>query len=180
MHNFGFVSTNYTARLQIYDASTQSWSLGPPLTQLKERSEEVLSAVAFQGCMYVFCKLGHLLLGGITDQFRINFDEVYSAPCHAYCFDPRSNSWSELPPLPINALSDVKACVHDGCLTFAGWDRPSHHRELARIAELYDEPPSTFMYAWDERTETWKSRPLVREWLEATLEAVVSVPLRIR
>ena len=180
MYNFNYASHDYTARLQIFDASTQSWSLGPPLAQLEERDEEVVSAVAYRGCVYVFCKYPDMLFGLVTDQFRMNFREVYSKPCHAYCLDPRSNSWSELPALPVNALSEFKACVHDGSLVFAGADRPVRHR-APPYSDLYERQPSTFMYAWDERAETWKAQPLIHsQRLERILESVVSVPLRIR
>ena len=181
VHNFGYASTDYTACLQIYDASRQSWSLGPPLAQLEERREEVISAVAYRGCVYVFSKIAHMLFGHVDDQFHMRFLGLISTQCHAYCFDPRSNSWSELPPLPIHGLSEFKACVHAGSLVFAGTDRSIYHRS-PQYRDLYDGPPSTFMYAWDERAETWKARPLVRRlrWLDGILESLVSVPLRIR
>ncbi len=52
--------------------------------------------------------------------------------------------------------------------------------ELSRVLD----PPSTFHYEWDDDAETWTERPLllddVSAWPRARVEAVVSVPLRIR
>ena len=46
----------YSTRLQMFDATTQSWSLGPPLTQIKERFELPRRAIAYEDRFYVFVR----------------------------------------------------------------------------------------------------------------------------
>ena len=163
----------YSASLQIFDAATQSWSLGPPLTQLKERFEREASAVVFEDRFYVFCQKA---VDPDEDDLR---GLLASSPCHVYCFDPLSNSWSELPAVPrVDSLCEVQAGVHDGRLIVAGTinDDPE-------MADLYEVEPSTYMYEWDDRVETWRARsPLLEHsaWPAGRLESLVSVPLRIR
>jgi hypothetical protein len=104
-----------------------------------------------------------------------------SSPCHVYCFDPLSNSWSELPAVPtIDSLCELQACVHDGRLVVAGTINDN-----VEYAEYYDGvEPSTYMYEWDDRAETWRAGSLllddVSAWPAGRLESLVSVPLRIR
>ena len=104
-----------------------------------------------------------------------------SSPCHVYCFDPLSNSWSELPAVPtIDSLCMIQACVHDGRLIVAGTINDNYDN-----AEYYDGvEPSTYMYEWDDRVETWRARSLLLDdisaWPAGRLESLVSVPLRIR
>ena len=164
----------YSASLQIFDAATQSWSLGPPLTQLKERFEREASAVVFEDRFYVFCQKA---VDPDEDDLR---GLLASSPCHVYCFDPLSNSWSELPAVPrVDSLCEVQAGVHDGRLIVAGTinDDPE-------MADLYEVEPSTYMYEWDDRVETWRARSLLLDdisaWPAGRLESLVSVPLRIR
>ena len=164
----------YSARLQIFDAARQSWSLGPPLTQLKERFERPRHAVAYEDRFYVFCQKA-----GDPDVDDLR-SLLASSPCHVYCFDPLSNSWSELPAVPtIDSLSDLQACVHDGRLIVVGTinDEPEY-------SDLYEVEPSTCMYEWDDGAETWRARSLflddVSAWPAGRLESLVSVPLRIR
>ncbi len=173
--SYGGPYSRYSARLQIFDAATQSWSLGPPLTQLKERFEAPASGVAFEDRFYVFCQKA----------VDMNLDDprsgLASSPCHVYCFDPLSNSWSELPAVPTaDSLGELQACVHDGRLIVAGTINDN-----AENAEYYDEvEPSTYMYEWDDRVETWKEQPLLLDdlsaWPAGRMESLVSVPLRIR
>ena len=172
--SYGGPYSGYSARLQIFDAATQSWSLGPPLTQLKERFERPRHAVAYEDRFYVFCQKA-----GDPDADDLR-SLLASSPCHVYCFDPLSNSWSELPAVPtIDSLSDLQACVHDGRLIVVGTinDEPEY-------SDLYEVEPSTCMYEWDDRAETWRARSLflddVSAWPAGRLESLVSVPLRIR
>jgi len=73
----------------------------------------------------------------------------------------------------------IQACVHDGRLIVAGTinDDPE-------MADLYEVEPSTYMYEWDDRVETWRARSLLLDdlsaWPAGRLESLVSVPLRIR
>ena len=158
---------HYSARLQIFDMTMRTWSIGPPLTALRDRSEFPASAVAYEGRFYVFCRRS-----GQRDERRAHF-------FHAYCFDPRSNSWLELPALPIRSDSKLVACVHDGRLVVVGTinDEPEY-------SDLYEVEPSTCMYEWDDRAETWRAGSLllddVSAWPAGRLESLVSVPLRIR
>jgi hypothetical protein len=173
-HYGGDGMCDYSARLQIFDATTQSWSLGPPLTQLQERLEFPTSSVAYENRFYVFCQ--RALDHGSDDNPR---SILASSPCHVYCFDPLSNSWSELPAVPtIDSLSDLQACLHDGRLIVAGMKNFDPEN-----AGFFEAEPSTYMYEWDDRAETWKEQPLlldVRAWPAGRLASLVSVPLRIR
>jgi hypothetical protein len=152
---------NYSARLQIFDMTTRTWSIGPPLTALRDRFEFPASAVAYEDRLYVFCRRS-----GQSDERRAHF-------FHAYCFDPRSNSWLELPALPVRSDSKLVACVHDGRLVVVG----------TRNESMYD--PATFHYEWDDRAETWKKQPLLLDDVSAwpawhvQLGSLISVPLRI-
>ena len=173
--SYGGPYSPHSARLQIFDAARQSWSLGPPLTQLKERFEAPASGVAFEDRFYVFCQKA-------ANQ---NLDDprsgLASSPCHVYCFDPLSNSWSELPAVPkADSLCELQACVHEGRLIVAGTINND-----PEDAEFYDGvEPSTYLYAWDDRAETWRAGSLllddVSAWPAGRLEGLVSVPLRIR
>ena len=102
-----------------------------------------------------------------------------SSPCNVYCFEPLSNSWSELPAVPTaDSLGELRAGVHDGRLVVIGTinDDPEN-------TDLYEVAPSTYMYEWDDRVETWRARsPLLEHnaWPAGRLESLVSVPLRIR
>ena len=132
--SYGGPYSPHSARLQIFDAAKQSWSLGPPLTQLKERFEAPASGVAFEDRLYVFCQKA----------VDMNLDDprsgLASSPCHVYCFDPLSNSWSELPAVPTaDSLCDLRAGVHDGRLIVVGTinDDPEN-------TDLYEVEPSTF------------------------------------
>ena len=171
--SYGGPYSCYSARLQIFDATRQSWSLGPPLTQLKERFERAASAVAFEDRFYVFCQKAY---GPDVDDLR---SLLASSPCNVYCFDPLSNSWSELPVVPTaDSLGELRAGVHDGRLVVVGTinDDPEN-------TDLYEIAPSTYMYEWDDCVETWRARsPLLEHsaWPAGRLESLVSVPLRIR
>ena len=166
---------DYSARLQIFDMTTRTWSLGPPLDALRDRLEQPRSAAVYNGRLYVFCQRVMLTLSN---------DEMRDLSSHAYCFDPRSNSWSELPPLPVHSESHLRACVHNGRLVILGTmnDAPAEWFGHGFDAELH--PPSTFHYEWDDDAETWTERPLLLDdisaWPGSRVEAVVSVPLRIR
>ena len=120
-----------------------------------------MSAAVYNGRLCVFCQ--RVDFSGTGDEMRAHLS-------HAYCFDPRSNSWSELPPVPVGSDSDLAACVHDGRLVVAG--------TCTTIM------PATYHYEWDDRAETWKEQPLLRDdvsaWPAGRLESLVSVPLRIR
>ena len=165
---------DYTARLQIFDMTTRTWSLGPPLDALRDRMEEPRSAAVFHGRLYVFSQRA---------MDSCPWTELRSQPYHAYCFDPNSNSWSELPALPVGSDSNLAACVHDGRLVVVGTinDDPEN-------PAFYREGPSTYMYDWDDRvrtwTRTWRPRSLLHDdvhaWPAGRLESLVSVPLRIR
>ncbi len=155
---------DYSARLQIFDLTTRTWSLGPSLDALRDRLERPTSAAVNNGCLYVFCQRVRVV--GLPHQSRPH-------PAHAYCFDPRSNSWSELPALPVRSDSTLVACVHDGRLVVAG------------TVTVDDVPgPAAYHYEWDDGAEMWKERPLliddVDEWPGGLLGSLVSVPLRIR
>ena len=103
--------SHYSARLQIFDMTTRTWSLGAPLDALRDRLEEPQSAAVFHGRLYVFCQRAHQ--SGTDDDIRASLS-------HAYCFDPHSNSWSELPALPVGSGTLLAACVHDGRLVVVG------------------------------------------------------------
>ena len=156
--------SDYSARLQIFDMTTRTWSLGPALDALRDRLERPTSAAVNNGCLYVFCQRVRVV--GLPHQSRPH-------PAHAYCFDPRSNSWLELPALPIRSDSKLVACVHDGRLVVVG----------TRNESMYD--PATFHYEWDDRAETWKKQPLLLDDVSAwpawhvQLGSLISVPLRI-
>jgi hypothetical protein len=80
----------------------------------------------------------------------------------------------------VDSLCELQACVHDGRLIVAGTINDN-----AENAEYYDEvEPSTYMYEWDDRVETWKEQPLLLDdlsaWPAGRMESLVSVPLRIR
>ena len=154
--------SHYSARLQIFDMTTRTWSIGPPLDALRDRLEEPQSAAVFHGRLYVFCQRA---MDSGPDA------EISAQPYHAYCFDPRSTSWSELPPVPIGSDDDLAACVHDGRLVVAGTCKTIM-------------PPATYHYEWDDRLVLWKEQPLllddVSAWPAGRLESLVSVPLRIR
>ena len=160
--------SHYSARLQIFDMTTRTWSIGPPLDALRDRLEEPQSAAVFHGRLYVFCQRAHY--SGPDDDIRASLS-------HAYCFDPRSNSWSELPALPVGSGTLLAACVHDGRLVVAGtvnYD-PEPFHEI--------NPPATYHYEWDDGAEMWKERPLLIDdgaWPRGKLGCLVSVPLRIR
>ena len=50
-------------------------------------------------------------------------------------------------------------------------------------AGFFEAEPSTYMYEWDDRAETWKEQPLlldVHAWPAGRLASLVSVPLRVR
>ena len=165
---------DYSARLQIFDMTTRTWSLGPPLDALRDRLEQPRSAAVYNGRLYVFCH--RVVFSGTAAEIRAHL-------FHAYCFDPRSNSWSELPALPVGSDSNLAACVHGGRLVVVGTinDDPEN-------PAFYREGPSTYMYDWDDRartwTRTWRPRSLlfddVHAWPAGRLESLVSVPLRIR
>jgi outer membrane protein assembly factor BamB len=172
--SYGGPYSGYSARLQIFDAARQSWSLGPPLTQLKERFERPRHAVAYEDRFYVFCQKA-----GDPDVDDLR-SLLASSPCHVYCFDPLSNLWSELPAVPTaDSLCDLRAGVHDGRLIVVGTinDDPEN-------TDLYEVEPSTYMYEWDDRAETWRAKSLLLDdisaWPAGRLESLVSVPLRIR
>ncbi|CAH0365343.1 unnamed protein product [Pelagomonas calceolata] len=160
--------SSYTARLQIFDMTTRTWSLGPPLDALKDRMEEPTTAAVFHRRLYVFCQRA---MDSCPDA------ELCAQPYHVYCFDPNSNSWSELPALPVGSHSELAACVHDGRLVVAGtvnYD-PEPFHEI--------NPPATYHYEWDDGAEMWKERPLLIDdgaWPRGKLGSLVSVPLRIR
>lgn len=167
-HYGGGILCDYTARLQIFDMTTRTWSLGPPLDALRDRMEEPRSAAVFHGRLYVFCQ--RAMDSGPAA-------EISAQPYHAYCFDQSSTSWSELPPVPVGSDSDLATCVHDGRLVVAG-TLNGYFR--AREADR----PAGFHYEWDDRAETWKEQPLLHDdlsaWPVGRLESLVSVPLRIR
>ena len=132
------------------------------------------SAVAFEDRFYVFCQKA---VDPDVDDLR---SLLASSPCHVYCFDPLSNSWSELPAVPTaDSLCELQACVHDGRLIVAGTINDDRENR-----DLYEVEPSTYMYEWDDRVETWRARSLllddVSAWPAGRLESLVSVPLRIR
>ena len=159
--------SHYTARLQIFDMTTRTWSLGPPLDALKDRLEEPRSAAVFHGRLYVFCQRA---------MDSCPWTELRAQPYHAYCFDPNSNSWSELPALPVGSDSELAACVHDGRLVVVG----TNHLD-ADYNEI--NPPATYHYEWDDGAEMWKERPLLIDdgaWPRGKLGSLVSVPLRLR
>ena len=169
-HYGGGRMSHYTARLQIFDITTRTWSLGAPLDALRDRLEEPQSAAVFHGRLYVFCRR---VLGSGSDAV------IRACPIHAYCFDPRSNSWSELPALPVGSGTLLAACVHDGRLvvvrTLSGGVSgfPAHEADR----------PAGFHYEWDDRAETWKKQPLLLDTVEKGpygLGSLVSVPLRLR
>ena len=173
-HYGGIGMYDYTARLQIFDMTRRTWSLGPPLDALKDREEEPTTAAVHDGRLYVFCQ--RAMFEGSSN--RID-NELRACSVHAYCFDPLSNSWSELPPLPVDALSEFVTCVHDGRLVVVG--------TMNVDPDVYDhdlDPPSTYHYEWDDGAEMWKERPLliddVDAWPQGWLGSLVSVPLRIR
>ena len=168
-HYGGGRMSSYSTRLQIFDATKRTWSLGPPLDALRDRLERPMTAAVHNGCLYVFCRR---VIGSGSDAV------IRACPIHAYCFDPRSNSWSELPALPKSESSDLAACVHDGRLVVVG---------ISNL-DIYDvptpDPPSTYHYEWDDGAEMWKERPLLIDdagaWPQGLLASLVSVPLRIR
>ena len=169
-HYGGGRMSHYTARLQIFDITTRTWSLGAPLDALRDRLEEPQSAAVFHGRLYVFCRR---VLGSGSDAV------IRACPIHAYCFDPRSNSWSELPALPVGSGTLLAACVHDGRLVVVGT-----LNDYFRAHEA--DHPAAFHYEWDDRAETWKKQPLLLDDVEEGpfaklwLGSLVSVPLRLR
>ena len=153
----------FTTRLQIYDGAKRSWSLGTPLTALKDKNEIVATAVAHNGCVYVFA---HADDPGSVDDGQIIYD------CHCYVYNPRSEVWSELPDLPVEH-SFMVACVHDGRLVVVG----------SRVG--YDNgpyPQSIFMYELDEQSGTWRRKSMliddVESWPRAGPVFLASFPLR--
>ena len=84
----------------------------------------------------------------------------------------------------MHSESHLRACVHNGRLVILGTmnDAPAEWFGHGFDAELH--PPSTFHYEWDDDAETWTERPLLLDdisaWPGSRVEAVVSVPLRIR
>ena len=158
--------TWHTTRLQIFDGSTRSWSLGPPLTALKERGEvtrsAAVSAVAFEGCVYVFVKRqGDKRMGGSSR--------------HVYKYDPDAEAWSESTPLPVTP-SHLVACVHNRRLVVAG----VFGEEEPQGLEM--RPRVTFMYALHDRT--WRHVPTRNGhevlWPRGGLLSLVPFPLRLR
>jgi len=77
---------------QVYDLSTNTWSLGPDLPHARM----MLAAAVVDEKIYV--------LGGGYPPYLNNFNE---------CFDPKTQTWTEKEPIPI-ATSSFSACVIDG------------------------------------------------------------------
>ena len=162
--------SHYSACLQIFNMTTRTWSLGAPLDALRDRLEEPQSAAVFHGRLYVFCRR---VLGSGSDAV------IRACPIHGYCFDPRSNSWSELPALPVGSGTLLAACVHDGRLVVVG--TTSSMNGWFQDHEV--DPPAGFHYEWDDRAETWKKQPLLLDTVDKGpygLGSLVSVPLRLR
>mmetsp|Transcript_2164 Transcript_2164/g.7074 ORF Transcript_2164/g.7074 Transcript_2164/m.7074 type:complete len:411 (+) Transcript_2164:144-1376(+) len=158
----GTVSCTHTTRLQIYDNTTRSWSLGPPLTALKERGERVLTAVTHNRCVYVIAQ----------KEISPMLPLATSVPTHCYVYDPRAEVWSELGALPVGAAHmSLAACVHDGRLVVGGKEGP-------------DLQETTFLYELNEKSGTWRRKSMlvdnVELWPRLGVASLVSFPLRLR
>jgi hypothetical protein len=155
--------STFTARLQIFDNNSRSWSLGPPLTALKERGETVSTAVAHNGCVYVVAQKD-------LDDSRL----LYSIGCSSfYVYNPRAEAWSRLADLPVGpSHMSVAACVHDGSLVIAGKSMGPEYQE------------TTFLYELNEKSGTWRRKSMlidnVELWPRQGVASLVSFPLRLR
>ena len=154
--------STHTTRLQIYDNTTRSWSLGPPLTALKERGERVSTAVTHNRCVYVIAQKE-------IDKMTVS---AASVPTHCYVYDPRAEVWSECAALSVGAAHmSLAACVHDGRLVVGGRGGTMHYEE-------------TFLYELNEKSGTWRRKSMliddVKLWPRLGPTSLVSFPLRLR
>ena len=162
-----FVMQPYSGQLKIRDNATRSWSLGPPLTKLKSKKENVLTMVEVGHSIFVFaCKrppfFSPISLVPRPRPRPRDKSSVY------FLFDGEKE-WLEILPLPVLA-NQLVACVHDGRLVVAG----EPHR--------YSEKNGLFVYELDLPSGAWTSRCVLdRQWPEVGgLSALVSFPLRLR
>lgn len=89
-----------TAIMAIYDTKTNVWSLGPPMPTVK-----ATSAVTYNGSVYV--------VGGFNEGEQLNVFEQ---------FDPTTNEWTSLPPLPVKISAHTTTVWRDYLIVFGDYN----------------------------------------------------------
>jgi N-acetylneuraminic acid mutarotase/glucose/arabinose dehydrogenase len=119
----GKTSAGHQSTVYIYDSTTNSWTTGP---NLPGSAVENPAVVAFDGKLYAF--------GGATDPFT-------GAVSNAAVFDPNTNAWTSLAPMPTARGGATAQAINGKIYVVGGMD--STGASLA-VVEVYDPATNTW------------------------------------